>query len=638
MPLTTGIRSWNLAPSGIIEQVLVPQTEFAARTEDEVAADMEARYWAPLDGERAAIALSVNGLTVDGLTDRDLAAGERGSALLAKVIAEISAAFEDAGVRPDIALVQAQDIAGFLACSTFLSAYELLVTPDATQVKHQQAIDVRTDGNTVCFHMTTTYTDIDNEGQNPPPLTQVVDLAVKLTSTRRSSSARQLEAEVCTATVQVAQPSQRQVLVEQTKRRLDVPAASLSRWERVKHALAPLFGARGIRFVVGCVDELTDPRELARPPGIALHLDGIEDPSAWLVRAEQAYGKRRHIVARYRSDNVAYLVLRNGIAVDAGTQRKVTDRCARTLAANRANDLRQDRNLNIGNPSLTCCVPPLARRTSPRVTPLPPPTYGGGSAHVRELARLAAQNNERLNDEVCAMLDRALFPAPGTPQIVFQVDGDDIINAGLERLRSACINLSNVAQQPLPKREDQDRNFIDWARYQNVMHFPLDAQDFFLAGKTAMFARAIEFIERSLPDDHDLRRQVLATLARGEAAMHRVSQNNGLPVFENPRNERRKITLTRQTIGHRLANRVDITFHSWQHTLDHDARVRFGTEAHDVFPARLLRTAILLRKASYRVTNENTELTSLQYEARLALHAEARDAAHPHQPHGEEDV
>ncbi|AKK24842.1 hypothetical protein [Pandoraea oxalativorans] len=166
MPPSTRIRSWNRTHTSIIEQVLVPQTEIADRTEREVAADMAARYWAAPGDERAPIALSVNSVALDRLIDPRVAVGERGGALLQTLIAQMGDAFENARVRTDLALVQARDIAGFLACPTFLSAHELLVAPDATRRKHRQAIDVHTDGNTVCIHMTTTYTD--NEAQPAP--------------------------------------------------------------------------------------------------------------------------------------------------------------------------------------------------------------------------------------------------------------------------------------------------------------------------------------------------------------------------------------------------------------------------------------------------------------------------------------
>ncbi|AKK24841.1 hypothetical protein [Pandoraea oxalativorans] len=436
------------------------------------------------------------------------------------------------------------------------------------------------------------------------------------TSTGSGASEGQLEAELTRATVQVARPDQRPLLVETTQRHLDVPAAAPDGWERLKHALATLFGARGVKFVVGGVNELTDPAELARPAGIDLHLD---DPMAWFVRAEQAYGPRRHRVARYRTDNDAHRVYRDRAPVDAETQQKVTDLCAHAMVQNRANNLRAGRLLHIGTPSFTCWVPPLDERTSPRATPLPPSTYGAGNAHVRELARLAAQDNARLQAEIRAMLTGALFPAPRTPPLVIQVDGEDVINASLASLGEAGAALSNLAQLALPEAADLAPLLTKWARKHHLSAPPPNQMTFEVA-KEAVFGRAIELIQRSLPADAALRRHVLATLARGEAAMHRVSRNNGLPVFENPRLEQRKIILfARRTFWHRLAHRVDIAFHSWQHTLHDDARVRFGAEARNVFPAHSLSTAMLLSKASYSVTNRNTELRSVRYEAQLAL-------------------
>lgn len=73
------------------------------------------------------------------------------------------------------------------------------------------------------------------------------------------------------ATVRLARPSERGALIQRTKHRLGVPDAASSCWERLTRALCNLFGARGIRFVVGNVNELTqqEAAPLARPAGIS---------------------------------------------------------------------------------------------------------------------------------------------------------------------------------------------------------------------------------------------------------------------------------------------------------------------------------------------------------------------------------
>ncbi|AKM33379.1 hypothetical protein AB870_24675 (plasmid) [Pandoraea faecigallinarum] len=550
---------------------------------------------------------------------------------MSALIVQISAGLEQGGVRPDIAYVQARDIASLLACGKFLSAYEPLVTPDTTgaQAPHQQAIAVRIIHGAVFIHTTATFKDNAAPNQDPPRLTQVVDLEVKLRSMPgRSRSVGRLEAEVTKATVQLARSSRHDALIAETKRRLGVPAAASSRWERLTRALSKLFGDRGIRFVAGNVNDLTDPALLARPAGIGLSLEGIEDPS-WFVCAEQAYGHRRHAVASYRSDEdgYAYVVRRNGTEVEAETQRAVTDLCARILAADRATLLRLDTYANIGEPRSFCGVPELADRTSPRATPLHPYAYGRGNEHVRELAELGAQNDAMLLDAVCTALNGALFPAPGTHRLVIEVDGEDIVD---QHLLKACEALSNLEQLALARPQELAPSLAAWVT-DSGLPGPWPDELNMAAVKRAVVGSVIERIKQALPDDVALRRQVLATLAGADVAMHRVCQTHGLPTFENEL-ERRQITLSaRRTNPRLLDGPVDIAFNSWQHTLSPNGRVCFGDEPNNVFPAHMLSTAMLLAKASFRVTNEHSRLTSVQYEAQLALVVARNNAAQPGQ-------
>ncbi|AKM33378.1 hypothetical protein AB870_24670 (plasmid) [Pandoraea faecigallinarum] len=50
-----------------IEKALVPQTELTARTDAQLADELEARYFAPRDDVRVPIALSVDAVVVDAV-------------------------------------------------------------------------------------------------------------------------------------------------------------------------------------------------------------------------------------------------------------------------------------------------------------------------------------------------------------------------------------------------------------------------------------------------------------------------------------------------------------------------------------------------------------------------------------------
>ncbi|AKM33376.1 hypothetical protein AB870_24660 (plasmid) [Pandoraea faecigallinarum] len=616
-----------------IEKALVPQTELTARTDAQLADELEARYFAPRDDLRAPIALSLDGDLVAGLVVGQ--PGERGAALLRLLVSQIRATLEEDGVQCDIAHVQARDIVSLLASAKFVSAYEPLVTPDPTeaQVKYQQAIAVNRIRGAVRFHTTTTYTDnaAPIRGQDTR-VTQVVDLAVLVTSTPGGSPLKRgLEAEVTAATVQLADPSQRAAMIEETERRLGVPAPASSRWERLTRALSKLFGDRGIRFVVGKVNELTDPEMLARPAGIGLSLDGVFDTQAWFVRSDLAYGRRRHHVADYRTNDV-YVVRRNGTEVDAETQRAVNAVCASTIAEHRAAYLRDDRYLNIPGsffPSFTCCVLPLEQRTTPRVASLDPRTYEPGNARIQELEQAQPQpgaGNDPLVLAVCTTLVGALFPAPDTLPLVIEVNGENVVDPPL---RAACTAFHNLEQMALPGTQDHAALLEPWLANHRLSNFVAPEPLTIRAVRAALYVCVIHKILRELPDDLALRRQVLATIAGVKDAVRLICDANGLPNFVNGRTQRKITIFAPRAHPHLLAGPVKVKFNESLHGLKDHGGVRFGDNPANVFPENLLRTAIQLVAGSFRVTSERSQTTSIKYEARIVMNNNVNNAAQP---------
>ncbi|VVE86001.1 hypothetical protein [Pandoraea sputorum] len=610
MPITTTIRPWHRPSSTAAEQVLVPKTEFADRHDAEVGAEMERQYFTPLGGESAPIALSVNNVSVGNVLGVEPRVGERGDALLGKVIENIRAAFVGAGVPPAIAYFQAHDIARYLGSSTFLEADQVLVENDPTQQSSQQAIDVHIDGNTVCIHKTTTYTDVaDGQAQEPPKLTRVVDLAVKFTSTRRClSSTRELEAEVIKATVQLGPSPQREKRFTATQDLLGVPDVPVARsrcWERLKQMLSRLFSARGIKFVVGAVNDLTRPEDLARPAGIVRNLPGVEDASAWFVRAAQAYGPRRYDVASYRDANG--FVIRNGTAGQTETHWKSVDARARTIASERAGVLREGHPLNVGNVMVAVDLLVDPDPHDPRhVVPLPQHTYGRGTACVSALA----QDDARLREEQHATLNDALFPAPGTPRLLIAVDDQDMVG---EHLLVACRQLRALEQRAPLTAADLQAGLQALVTAFDLPHNPPVEQ--IATVKAALCDKVIARIRAALPNDLALQWRVLATLPHVQPATHLVMQSNGVPMFENNLAEQRQITIsTRRTRPHVRAGTVRIAFRSDHRGLSAGGEVHLGPE---IFRAGSLQSARMSTVALYDVSNETTQLKFVQCRGHL---------------------
>lgn len=612
MLITTTIRPWHRPSSTATEQVLVPKTEFALRPDAEVGAQMERQYFTPLGETSAPIALSVNSVPVGNVLEVEPPVGQRGDALLGKVIENIRAAFEGAGVPPAIAYFQARDIASYLGSDTFLTANHMLVEDDPTQQRYQQAIDVRIDGNTVCIHKTTTYTDVaDGPAQELSKLTRVVDLAVKFTSTRRClTNTRVLEAEVNDATVQLGPSPERATRFTATRARLgvpNVPVAPSSCWERLKQTLSRLFSARGIKFVVGAVNELTRPEDLTRPAGIVHHLPGVEDASAWFVRAAQAYGPRRYHVARYREADG--FVIRNDTAGEAETHWKSVDARARTIASERAGLLRDGQPLDVGNAMIAIDLTLGPDPVDPaHVRPLPAHTYGRGVECVSALAQ--AQDDARLREELHATLNDALFGAPGTPCLRIAVDDQDMVG---EDLRAACRQLRALEQRAQLSAADLQADLEALVRAFGLRLNPPVEQ--IATVKAALCDKVISRIREALPNDPALQARVVAALPRLRPATELVMGSNGVPIFRNNLEEQRQITIfTRRTRSHLRAGTARIEFHSAHRQLSADGEVRLGSES---FRAGSLRSARMFTRALYDVTYATTRLKVVQCRGRL---------------------
>lgn len=612
MPTTTTIR-----PCHRTDQVLIPKTEFAVRPDAEVGVEMERLYFTPLEGGAAPIALSVNNVPVEDVLGVDPQVGARGDALLGKVIENIRAAFERAGVPSPLSYFQAHDIAHYLGSRPFLEADQVLVEDDPTQRMYQQAIDVHIDGNTVCIHKTTTYTDVADDSA-PALRTRVVDLAVKFTSMRRClSNTWELEAEVLKATVQLGRSPERDQRIKATQELLSVPAVpdtSSRCWERLKQILSRLFSRRGIKFVVGAVNELTRPEDLARPLGIVNNLLGVEDASAWFVHAAPAYGPRRYHVASYRVADG--FVIRNGTAGEAETHWKSVDARAHTIASERAGGLREGRPLDVGH--VMVAVDLLVERNPndpndpTHVAPLPPQTYGRGTEWISAFAQAAAQDDARLREAQHATLNDALFGAPGTQRLVITVDDRDIVG---ENLRRACRRLWALERSALEQRAQVPA--ADLQALVSEYRLPLNGPVEQIATvKAALCDKVILRIRDALPGDDALRRQVFAALPRVPHATHLVMQSNGVPMVENDLAEQRRITIfTHRTRRHLRVGMVRIVFRSDHSDLRERGEVHLGPE---IFRAGSL-SGTMSTRAVCDVTDATTQLTMVQCRGRLEL-------------------
>lgn len=312
--------------------------------------------------------------------------------------------------------------------------------------------------------------------------------------------------------------------------------------------------------------------------------------------------------------------------MNAETQRAVTDRCAQVLAAQRATELRANGYAFIGIPPIVWGSP-IGERTLPRVLPLPQCTDARGNAHVRELAQLAAQDGAVLDEAVCTTLKDALFPAPDTQRLVIRVNGEDLVDA---QLLKACSAFSQLEQLAVAQPQELEPLITTWISEFGLPYFGPRAINIAVV-KSALFRRVTDQITRALPDDEALRQQVFATLARAEAAMHRVCQTDGLPRFENTLGQRQISLVTHQTNRRLLGGTVDIAFNSWHHRLSADGRVRFGDEPNGVFPEHQLPLATLVEEACFTATHEGTDLRSVKHESQFEFLAAGNKAAQPAQ-------
>ncbi|AKM33533.1 hypothetical protein AB870_25545 (plasmid) [Pandoraea faecigallinarum] len=621
MAIESTSRAYNTTGTTPIDQVLLARIELEERADAEVGKEMEALYFAP-PGDNAQIILTVGKDECAAVADKDPHfQSDPGGALLRQMTRKIQKALEDNGEPADIACVKARDIARHLGCKAFVNADHLLASQDGSQKMHRQAIHVSIDDNKVHIHKTTTYTTINPARsvfgpQSNEPVTQVVDLAMQFTSTGDC-----VEAEVIKAAVRVAESPDLSVksLVEDTKKLFGVPAASpasndfLACLKDLYHLLSGIFlGARRIKFVVGDVEEVArvDPDAAARPDGISLDRLGLDenfDKTAWLASASKAYGRFKHAVTyQYDNDNV-HVTRNRGPALDAQTQRKAIDEWARATLEKKERTLRTDRNLHVGNPLTFWGVPSL-----------PKGTYAYATAHVAELAQAAdlgsSEGDAKLFEEVCAALDGALFPAPGTERVVIKIDGNDIMDA---RMRGACQRLRGVetfaAESEVP--DDFRETLRDVVRIGGLPSHTSVEQ--IATVKTALFSAVIGRIKEACPNEAT-QRQMFATIARGPAAMQIVRDINGEPTVKDNRNEKYRVAIsTRKTMPALRDDAVGISFYSGHTRLSAEAKVYFFGDK--FFESDSLTTTRAVTTAFFEVTDKNTRMTDATYQGDFVL-------------------
>ncbi|VVE84425.1 hypothetical protein [Pandoraea sputorum] len=635
-----------------MDQVLNTSLGLFARDHKAMSAvcdTLEARYFAPPADQLQAgrpILLSIGGLPLAlALPDVTSApAGQRGRALRDHLSTEIGQVLVNHGVAPDIAYVQARDLASYLACQELLTAPDLLGPTDPHEGLHQQAIDVSMDGTDVFFHITTTYQAAGQAAApdapaGPAALTRVTDMRVKFTvgshwtSQRLSQAASQTTAEVTQAAVRVSTQPQHLDRLSGVRQRLGVPdAPHAPGWlsGRVSRLLAhcsAAFGGRGTKFIERAPGPL-DPAGVARPGGMGLDLTAF-DKSSQLISAEPGHGRWTHVVAQYHNDGG--IVACNGREFDAETLKSIGD----ARAAPQAARLKLGGAVTFGQED----------GTGGARAPLPQFLYRFGTEYLAQVARTdkdaidaavaggataaeataaveakqVAALESALGDELFELSGRQRYAAPlitlGATDLMANLDAaEQALDAYAKALRRAvwlAERQQNKATISDAIAKSIEEEAASWGMAYGHAALPLDEQVAFV--KRQLGANMLRRLTTAI-DDVATRQQLCRVLLHEKAVTEVLTGADGGPRFSTETRKPRRIHIDPMP-AHTpsAAGTVRITFESDYDTLrDTRAKVSLGAETLET-----LHRGVMATKTTFVLTGTAATLRYAAYDAQL---------------------